>query len=249
MLYKYVTPERIDIIQNLKIRFTRYDELNDPFECRFVVNPIPKEQEVAEADDYVAEWAQVEIWLRSRIGQLGLLCLSRTPDNLLMWSHYAAEHKGFVIGFDEQHDYFNREAYYVEPEFGVKRVIDLPGFGTLRDVAYGQERKVIDFGESVPFDFFFSKSLDWSYEQEVRTFRNMREGNRIPDTKIYLFDLPPNLIRRVIIGAQAAPGLEKQVLDAVHKNEIRHIQVDRARLHRRDFKLFFKPLHDSEGDA
>lgn len=31
-LYKYLPPERVDIIQNLKIRFTQVSALNDPFE-------------------------------------------------------------------------------------------------------------------------------------------------------------------------------------------------------------------------
>jgi hypothetical protein len=30
----------------------------------------------------------------------GLICLSRIHDDILMWSHYADQHKGFVIGFD-----------------------------------------------------------------------------------------------------------------------------------------------------
>lgn len=249
MLYKYVTPERIDIIQNLKIRFTPYNELNDPFECRFVLNPTPDEQEEAEADDYNAEWAQVEVWLSNRIGQLGMLCLSRTPDNLLMWSHYAANHKGLVIGFQEQHEFFNHETYYIEPTYRIKRVIKLPGFGTLCDVAYTQERTAIDFGGNIPFEFFFKKSLDWSYEQEVRIFRSLQEGEEIPGMGIYLFKLPPDLIRKVIIGAQASPKLEKQILDAIHKNNIQHIRVEKARLHRRNFNIFFESVHHSEGDA
>ena len=31
-LYKYLPPERVDIIENLKIRFTQTAVLNDPFE-------------------------------------------------------------------------------------------------------------------------------------------------------------------------------------------------------------------------
>ena len=31
-LYKYLCPERVDVLQNLRIRFTQVSALNDPFE-------------------------------------------------------------------------------------------------------------------------------------------------------------------------------------------------------------------------
>ena len=31
---------------------------------------------------------------------LGVLCLSACDNSILMWSHYADEHKGFCIGFN-----------------------------------------------------------------------------------------------------------------------------------------------------
>ena len=33
---------------------------------------------------------------------IGVLSLSEKRDNLLMWAHYAAQHTGFVIGFDSE---------------------------------------------------------------------------------------------------------------------------------------------------
>ncbi|RHX83575.1 DUF2971 domain-containing protein [Leptospira stimsonii] len=29
-----------------------------------------------------------------------ILCLSKTPSNILMWAHYADQHKGFCLGFE-----------------------------------------------------------------------------------------------------------------------------------------------------
>ena len=37
----------------------------------------------------------------------GVLSLSRTNDSLLMWAHYADSHRGFVLGLDETHPFFN----------------------------------------------------------------------------------------------------------------------------------------------
>lgn len=38
---------------------------------------------------------------------VGALCLTETPDNLLMWAHYANGHTGFAIEFDVTHPYFD----------------------------------------------------------------------------------------------------------------------------------------------
>lgn len=40
---------------------------------------------------------------------IGILSLTEKRDNLLMWAHYAQNHQGLVIEFDEAHEYFNRE--------------------------------------------------------------------------------------------------------------------------------------------
>jgi hypothetical protein len=43
---------------------------------------------------------------------VGILSLTEKRDNLLMWAHYAHDHQGLVIEFDDTHEYFHRE-----PEF------------------------------------------------------------------------------------------------------------------------------------
>jgi hypothetical protein len=41
-LYKYVTPERIDILRNGLIRFTQPSTFNDPFECKPVIRSLTR---------------------------------------------------------------------------------------------------------------------------------------------------------------------------------------------------------------
>ena len=40
--------------------------------------------------------------------QIAMLCLAESRDNLLMWSHYADQHAGFIVGVDTTHPCFNR---------------------------------------------------------------------------------------------------------------------------------------------
>src|SRR6266700_134946 len=50
ILYKYLPPERIDVLRNRRIRFTQPADFNDPFEFRPVIKEITSEDSVK---DYV----------------------------------------------------------------------------------------------------------------------------------------------------------------------------------------------------
>ena len=44
---------------------------------------------------------------------IGVLSLTERRDSLLMWAHYAAEHQGLVIEFDQAHEFFNSDTQSV----------------------------------------------------------------------------------------------------------------------------------------
>ena len=44
-----------------------------------------------------------------RCDQLGVLSLSARSDSSVMWSHYADSHRGFLIGFSTEHEFFPRD--------------------------------------------------------------------------------------------------------------------------------------------
>jgi hypothetical protein len=63
---------------------------------------------------------------------IGIVCFSRTFNNILMWAHYADEHKGIVLGFDQNFFPFkvarnvnyptSNELFKVTPENQIKWV-------------------------------------------------------------------------------------------------------------------------------
>lgn len=119
VFYKYVPPERVDILLNQKIRVTPPDELNDPFDCRPVIVPPTNNSKFItdQAKDFESRnirfpWFQAkwhakslkysksfrDFHANSVFNTLGILSLSSVPDNPIMWSHYCMNHRGFVIG-------------------------------------------------------------------------------------------------------------------------------------------------------
>ena len=99
----------------------------------------------------------------------GCLSLSATATNVLMWSHYAQNHEGYVIGFDADHEYFGES---VSP------------------VIYSSVRPPHN-----PFEhrhsgaIFYTKSADWSYEQEYRKFHSFVEPIKLENGN-YLLPIP-----------------------------------------------------------
>jgi hypothetical protein len=95
VLYKYLPPDRIDILENMKIRFNPPSEFNDTFDADYLV---PISQGVKAKSDR----------LRLRAG-LGIFCLTERPNDHLMWVHYARNHSGFVIGLNARASFLSRQ--------------------------------------------------------------------------------------------------------------------------------------------
>ena len=128
-VYKYVTPERIDVLRNGRVRFTQAAALNDPFEahpCFTVLRGSVENRQRAlleslegrvEVHRIVAREIMIPQKVRDRVAefqrklatQYPMLSLTRNRNNLLMWSHYADSHRGFVIGFDDQNLFFHQK--------------------------------------------------------------------------------------------------------------------------------------------
>ncbi len=92
VLYKYLPPERIDVLESMELRFSSPSQFNDTFDSHYLV---PKSQGM--------QGKTARILLRNR---LGIFCLTEKPDNHLMWVHYARNHTGFVLGFNARASFF-----------------------------------------------------------------------------------------------------------------------------------------------
>ncbi|WP_222928964.1 DUF2971 domain-containing protein, partial [Enterobacter hormaechei] len=99
ILYKYVPEETLKLFFDhdaTSFKFTPVGQFNDPFETYGV-------SFASEDKDSLAH-----LTFRSKINSdLASLCLSRSPLEVLMWSHYAQHHRGYVVGIDTELAGFN----------------------------------------------------------------------------------------------------------------------------------------------
>jgi hypothetical protein len=143
----------------------------------------------------------------------GVLSLSRTKCNLLMWSHYASQGKGYVLSFDRTHQFFNR--------------VDPSGFSRgLVPITYSTERPIVKHSDKDYYEkFFCSKPLDWHYEEEERIFcmyspEAPSEGLDEFGLKIRLSILPREAITGVYLGYNSDQEFVDRITDVVGRNEI-----------------------------
>jgi hypothetical protein len=167
-------------------------------------------------------------WLAMMNQQLGVLSLSEVPDNLLMWSHYADQHKGIVIEFDSGHQ-----------TFSCKRK-ETDEFYHCRKVVYSNVRPTI-LSNHGAVSVLLTKAVDWSYEKEWRIMKSLKDAKIVAHNDpfpIHLLEMPSGCIKRVIFGAGVSSvdvAHEAQRIRA--ESKLSHIRLTRATLKVDEFGL------------
>jgi hypothetical protein len=147
---------------------------------------------------------------------LGALCLCEERYNLLMWAHYADSHTGFQLEFDSAHIAKRKNG----------------GEGPLHRVRYQERRPSGVLEELSEVEVMLSKSSHWSYEREWRVFGRFADAVETKPGKphpICLFDVLPQAVTGVVLGARMDPCIETSIRDALRANgDLGHVQLYRA---------------------
>lgn len=148
---------------------------------------------------------------------IGILSLSETPTNQIMWAHYAHNHQGLVLAFDSTNGFFDRrrstndEFYHLRPVSYVDRKAD--GVSLVRMSGN---------------DVFFTKTSGWAYEQEWRMIAPLGSDLNHPprDDEIVLFDFPASALLEVILGARAGDELRAGVRSIIESDsQLTHVRL------------------------
>jgi len=172
--------------------------------------------------------------MKTHRAHMGVLSLSECLDNLLMWSHYADEHRGLVIAIDETH-----------PSINARRN-DTDEFHHPRLVLYADEKPIPHLMDMDGTSWLLTKSRDWAYEQEWRVLKPLIEPGEEPPSsgvRIDLFDLPADAIEGVILGARCPEETRRNVMILIQTDErYDHAWLQQAELQERSFGLDILPL-------
>ena len=154
-----------------RVKIARFADLNDPFELLAV--------DLKNKDHRWAFQATKEQLNEDK----GLICLSKTWGNPLLWGHYAEKHTGIALGFDVPGSHLAPVIYARKP---VKIPIDK---GT----------NLPRLSEALMNQLLRTKFADWKYEKEVRLFVQLDHTTR--ESGLYFYDFSNDFtLKEVILG-------------------------------------------------
>ncbi len=229
-LYKYLRPERLDVLRSYRVRFSPRDAFEDDHELlpeyatfgnagqiwRFIISkglklppPIPPNMLVqlfTESPKAQKSAVEVAVGNISVFNQMGIFCLTEVCDCEQMWNEYAAG-GGFVIGFDTAHSSFAE--------------LKTPGaFGKVcyRDAALESFLGMIESDYQAPL---FRKRMKYAFEREWRSLRLFKDLQRHADG-VFLAQFDPACLSQIIVRPDCAVRGE---LDELLTNDYRYAHI------------------------
>lgn len=267
-LYKYMGESLFEFFENCGLRFTQRSSFNDPFEQLKVDRQKLERLDADQRQALLADCANVYAHSKTLVANIfqkkmeleksslstdvsdytngaGLLCLSEVPDSLLMWSHYASEHRGFVIEINAEY-FWKNQLYKNDGKFIVRRVL-------YRDARVDdQQLGLHEYLFDTPHQTISTKSSHWSYEHEWRIEAPLGDGlcfvlkdgdgeaNKIDKSKnpYYLHKIPEQYITKIIFGANCRMQDILRVKNKLETNRsLSHVLMKLAVLDPTDFRL------------
>jgi hypothetical protein len=206
-LYKYLRPDRFDVLSNCRIKFSHRKEFADDHELQPGFEMFGTLEEVygfiekraSRLSPLVKILAPIIVASPERQRQLtrltvdrmvspdvfGILCLTENRFSERMWTEYGEDGAGFVIGFDTAHPGFTQlttpgklgKVYYSDEPVGTL-------LGTLEEEGAG---------------YFCRKRMKYAFEKEWRSFRAFPHlKNAAPRLFVSAFD--PASVTSIIVG-------------------------------------------------
>jgi hypothetical protein len=187
-----------------RIKLSRFAELNDPFELLGSNFGHKETREAVRAH-------------KAKINETyGLICLSEDWVDPVLWSHYAAKHRGMALGFDVNAPITKRVTYKTER---LNKKIP-PG--------------TTEITESIADLLTYTKFESWKYEREWRILLPLEKGEK--EGGLYFLNFGEELrLTEVILGPTCDIKIKKmrEIVDQHHDG----VTTFKARLADRSFRI------------
>jgi DUF2971 family protein len=240
----------LEVLKSGTIKFTCPTSFNDPFDCmpfyeeeaiNNIANTRPDLIKAAAIRKGLSPGQRIQnkkklvASLRNEIKKgnfsqnflsgIGVVSLSRDPINILMWSHYADFHRGFVCEFRIPTQGYKSDLCVMK-----KRLFPIP-------VIYSDKRPNFRFGVENFNDILdkgvLTKSSVWEYEQEERVIDN----DRGPGIHQYKRD---EILTSVIAGMKISDkdySSLSEIVQSLRQTSIENLELYRAEEVPQEYRL------------
>ncbi len=220
------------IFTNHVIRFTQPRALNDPLESspiiRFHDNKINYQSYELNGMllPSIQLFSRVQV-IESQINSYGILSLTQNPFSFNMWSQYANGHRGFILEFKPDFNFYPSMKSKSGTVYEVKKINYIDEYSICFE-------DIVDKDGFIPIkvlhdELFFKKTVRWKYENEYRMIRPLSDysGYKHPetnyvytDTNTYLFPFDFDSVASIILGASMSQENKTRIIDICEKNNI-----------------------------
>lgn len=239
-IYKYYpnTERKLSEVKENKMWYSAPSKFNDPFDCEFMMSEekifqymlqnVPGKRSIRAGSPV---WKAFKGELHRQIPKLrntfeharhttGVSCFSEKDDSMLMWAHYANNHKGMCVEYELME--FNTQLQYTPvPIIYCKDRVHLDSID-------------IDNVGTAIMEYFIKclvqKSTVWGYESEWRIIRDDAACGHLWDSKNHGALLNSIRPSSITLGCEAEDSFIKGVTEYCQENKINLFRMYKDRL-------------------
>jgi hypothetical protein len=176
------------------------------------------ERRFQDMETYQKEHDQIEFEYFDKY--FGVLSLSCRWNSVLLWSHYAASHEGFCVGFFEERLRNSLLPYAAACGY----VTYQDKFPEIKPKVYKDPNDPDIINRR--FTETLTKSSDWIHEEEYRMFINYFPN--IPDNSGRLIHFSNETIAEIIIGMKVNPLVRDEIIEICNSKKITVYQARKS---------------------
>ncbi|MBL0597279.1 DUF2971 domain-containing protein [Aeromonas jandaei] len=215
--YKYSKYFGIENLKNLHLRISLPSTLNDPFEgelnsdvSEYLLKNITATEFGLESlipslpQEKLDEIIRLNIILKPKL--IGVISLSETPRNLIMWAHYANEHNGICIGLKKNFLSENLKEIDGEDKITIPTPLKV-NYDSIRPQYNEDSSEFVQEADNQTLSHLLTKSNDWMYEKEHRCLISPEQADIV---KILSGDVKKSLLN-FLVNSNALTEIDNDV--------------------------------------
>lgn len=243
--YKKFDDHTMDILKKQQLYLSSPTGFNDPFDSKYNIDLFCDHVEKKNIKVYALREFQKMLERATSPERCGILCMSKNYQNILMWSHYADNHRGICFGFEkynldtpllDNEKYKNAKINFFDVKYKCHPFYNLiykynenPDTNFMEDVLNQEE-----FIEEA----FTIKHQNWAYEEEVRLIcADANEEMIFENSDNRLLNFEPEDLNFVYFGLNIDADDKKSCMSILNENTWKHVYIYQMKQHPTKFAL------------